>query len=93
MEGPDSEKSFALERKIVLFHYALDWAGTKSRFLEQITGVIVGVSLVFVEGMHVRKMFTSICSWGFCQYKTILAADVSYVSYSRAPYDSGPLLE
>ena len=55
LEGPDLEKSFALVVKIVLLHDALGCVCTKTLFSQQITGVIVGVRLVFVKGMHFRK--------------------------------------
>lgn len=56
LEGPDLEKSFALVLKIVLLHDTLGWACTKLHFSEKITGVIIDVKLVFVEGLHLRKM-------------------------------------
>jgi len=61
LKGPDLEKSFTLVLKIVLGR-----ACTKTRCSEQITGVIVDVRLVFVEGMHVGKIFMPICCWVFC---------------------------
>lgn len=45
------EKNFALVLKIVLLYDASDWACTKTRYSEQITGVIVSASLVLVEGI------------------------------------------